>query len=121
MHLSRLQIATTACKSNNPHHDASDNSKELMKADGNADSVVRKKITILAPSSKITWHALFVETIVSKEGNLEAGQTFQMIPSIMFLNHANRNAAHRQCARDAKSLSTDEGKRINRITCFDPH
>lgn len=75
------------------------------------------KKMIRAKILKNTWLVLFAEIIVSDKGvfdivKLRRGRTSFLLISRFFLKFgANHEpAAHRQCARDAKSFKSSDGK-----------
>ena len=106
----KLRIATTACKfCSRVKFDF------LSLADKNADFAGMMKRMIQVKILKNTWLALSAEIIVSVTKNclilLKFRTSFMLISRFFLKLGANHEpAAHRQCARDAKSFKPTDGK-----------
>ena len=93
------------------------NYDHFLEADEKTDSAVTMKKMIPVKILKSTWLVLFAEIIVSDKGmfdivKLKRRRTSFLLISRFFLKlGANSEpAAHRQCARDAKSFKSSDGK-----------
>ena len=86
-------------------------------ADGRLDFAARMKKTTRAKILRNIWLVRFAEIIVSQEECFDtelqkSRQAFFLLISRLFLKHGANDepAAHRQCARDARSFKSTDGK-----------